>query len=310
MKFRIRYADQIVGIFSIAALAGLIALIFALGSEHHWFEKKYSYYTFFDTGSGVSAGMDLTYKGFSIGKVKKVSLEGNNVRVDYYVRGEYYSYIKENSLVQLVTSPIGLGSSFVFYPGKGPELIENGSEIYRVDSRKGQKIIDDNLIRMEKTTDSIGALMNQVSELLTHVNSLVGQVDVALSGKYRGSRITPIQSTVLELNETMANLNKILASDNGVLMHLLGPAVAGDLERSMDNIEIISRDLTGVSGNADKLMTNAVPQVDNALIQLNAALVQMQDVLTGLENNPLLRGGIPDRSQSDTSTTQLRDSDF
>ncbi len=309
MKFKIRYADQIVGIFSIAALAGLIALIFAIGSQQHWFEKKANYYTIFDSGSGVSAGMDLTYKGFSIGKVKKVSLEGVMVRVDYYVLGEYSSYVKENSLVQLITSPIGLGSSFIFFPGNGPQLLESGAEIYRVDSRPGQKIIEERLIHMEKQTDSIGALMNQVSELLDHVNSLVGQLDSALSGKVRG-KPTPIQSIVLELNDITKNINRILGDDDGAVSALLGPELSQDLVTTLDNISQISTDFTGVASNADKLVANAVPQVDKALVQINVALGQVQDVLTGLKNNPLLRGGIPDRSQSTSSTTQLRSSEF
>ncbi len=309
MKFKIRFADQIVGIFSIAAIAGLVALIFALGSKQHWFEKKANYFTVFDSGSGVSVGMDLTYKGFSIGKVKKVSLEGVMVRVDYYVLGEYSSYVKENSLVQLITSPIGLGSSFNFYPGKGPELLQDGSEIFRVDSIPGQKLIEERLIRIEKQTDSIGALMNQVSELLTHVNSLVGQIDSALSGRVRG-KPTPIQSIVLELNGITKNINEILGAEEGLVVKALGPELSRDLLLSLNNISVISSDFTGVASNADKLVANAVPQVDKALIQLNTVLVQVQDVLTGLKNNPLLRGGIPDRSQSSSSTTQMRSSDF
>lgn len=310
MKFKIRFADQIVGFFSILAIVGLVVLIFSIGSQQHWFEKKNYYYTVFDSGSGISVGMDLTYKGFSIGKVKKVNLEDRMVRVDYYILGEYSEYIKENSLVQLVTSPIGLGASFNFYPGKGPNLLESGSEIYRVDSGFGEKIINDRLIRMEKQTDSIGTLMNQVSELLEHVNSLVSQVDSALSGKTRGSKTTPIQNIVLQLSNITADIDRILGSQDGAVTELLGPELSESLIESLKNISVITNDFTGVSANADKLVANAVPQIDTALVQLNTALGQVQDVLTGLKNNPLLRGGIPDRSKSDSATVQLRSNEF
>lgn len=309
MKFKIRFADQIVGVFSVAALAGLAVLVFAAGSKQHWFEKKINYYTVFDSGSGISVGMDLTYKGFSIGKVSKVSLEGMFVRVDYYVLGEYSSFVKENSLVQLVTSPIGLGSSFSFYPGNGPELLREGSEIYRIDSIPGQRIVDSKLIHVEKQSDSIGALMSQVSDLLGHVNSLVGQLDSALSGNIK-DKTTPIQSIVLQIESITKNINEIIGSDDGVVGRALGPELTKNLESTMGNISQISRNLTGVSANADKMIGNAAPQVDNALIQLNSVLLEVQDVLTGLKNNPLLRGGIPDRSKSSSSTAQLRSSEF
>lgn len=310
MKFKIRYADQIVGFFSILALAGLIALIFALGSRQHWFEKKYYYYTVFDSGSGVSVGMDLTYKGFSIGKVSKLGLKDNFVRVDYYILGEYSEYIKENSLVQLVTSPIGLGSTFSFYPGVGPDLIPSGSEIYRVDSGFGEKIIADKKNRIEKQNDSIGALMSQVSELLTHVNSLVSQVDDALSGRVRGNKTTPIQNIVAQLSGITESIHQILASDKGPVTELLGPEMTTSLVEALDNLAVITQSFTGVASNADKLVANAVPQIDSALVQLNTVLVQVQDVLTGLKNNPLIRGGVPDRSKTDSATVQLRSEDF
>lgn len=309
MKFKIRYADQIVGIFSIAAIAGLVILIFAIGSQQHWFEKKNTYFTVFESGSGVSVGMDLTYKGFSIGKIKKVSLDGVMVRVDYYVLGEYTSYVKENSLVQLVTSPIGLGSSFNFYPGKGPDLLPSESEIFRVDSRHGQKMIENHLIHIEKTTDSIGAIMNQVTDLLNHINSLAGQLDSALAGRIRG-KATPIQSIVGQIDGMLKNINELLSDESGVIPKVLGPELSGDLITTLDNVAQISGDFTGVAANADKLVANAVPQVDSALIQLNTVLIQVEDVLTGLKNNPLLKGGIPDRSQSSSATTQMRNSDF
>lgn len=309
MKFKIRFADQIVGVFSIAALAGLVALVFAAGSRQHWFEKKTDYYTVFDSGSGISVGMDLTYKGFSIGKVSKVSLEGMFVRVDYYVLGDYSSFVKENSLVQLVTSPIGLGSSFSFYPGNGPGLLPEGSEIYRLDSIPGQRIVDAKLIHVEKQSDSIGTLMSQVSDLLGHVNSLVGQLDTALSGKISG-KATPIQSIVLQIESITENINDIVGSDDGVVKKALGPELTRELEDTIANISEISGSLTGLSSNAGKIVANAVPQVDSALVQLNTILLQVQDVLTGLKNNPLLRNGIPDRSQSSSSTTQLRSSEF
>ncbi|WP_149554964.1 MlaD family protein [Treponema pectinovorum] len=309
MKFKIRFADQIVGIFSIIALAGLIALIFAIGGRQHWFEKKLNFYTVFESGSGLSVGMDLNYKGFSIGKIKKVSLEGVMVRVDYYVLGEYSSFIKENSLVQLVTSPIGLGSSFNFYPGSSYNLLEDGSEIFRVDSVPGQLIVEENLNQIEKQTDSIGALMNQVSTLLVNVNSLVSQIDSAFAGKLR-TKVTPIQSIVKETDSLIKNINSILQAENGSLSQILGADLYKNLNSVVANLFKISSDFASVSQNTDKLLENVTPQVDEALVQLNTVLLQLQDVMTGVKNNPLLRGGIPDRTKEEPSTFQMRNFDF
>ena len=103
MKFKIRYADQIVGLFSVAALVGLLFIIFSIGINQKWFHKKNYYFTILNTASGISTGMSLTYKGFSIGEIKDITLKGNFVRVDYYILSEYAFYVKENSLVEVIT---------------------------------------------------------------------------------------------------------------------------------------------------------------------------------------------------------------
>ena len=117
MKFKIRHADKIVGFFSITAIGVLIVLIFLIGSNQNWFEKKYHFRTQFDTASNISPEMALQYKGFTIGKVNKVELKNNQVWAEWYILDKYINYAKYGSLVELVVSPIGLGTQFVFHPG-------------------------------------------------------------------------------------------------------------------------------------------------------------------------------------------------
>ncbi len=325
MKFKIRYADQIVGIASLAAIAALILLVFAIGANQNWFAKKNSYYTFFDSGSGFSTGMDLTYKGFSIGKVKSVSLEGNMVRVDYYVLGDYFDYVKGDSLVELISSPIGLGSSFVLHPGAGEETIPTESEIYRIDSPFGQKIIDDGKNKINRQADSIGALMAQVSDLLNNVTLLVKNINDALAGNgdtpFTGiianiADLTGVLSDpngavpgllgpemTSELNTLLVQMQEILGNPDGVVSGVLGSQMAGDLTNTITNI-------SSITSNADKLIGNATPEVTEALEELNTVLVGVEDVLTGVKNNPLIRGGVPNRKNESSATIQLRNTDF
>lgn len=320
MKFKIRYADQIVGILSLAALAGLVVFIFAIGAAQNWFVKKNNYYTIFDSGSGFAAGMDLTYKGFSIGKVRAVTLKDGMVRVDYYVLSDYVSYVHENSLVELITSPIGLGSSFVLHPGISKSIIPDGSEIYRLDSGYGKEIIEKNLIHIESQTDSIGVLMNKVSLILDNVNKLLATVNDAAQGK-GDSPVKEIVGNVNSITENLIdvsgnlgdlsrNLSNITSSENGVVPELLGNELTENINTLMKNLSDVTTDLQGISGNVNGLVSQISPEVMSALAKLNTALIQVQDVLTGVKNNPLIRGGVPDRSKGDSSTAQIRDTEF
>jgi len=311
MKFKIRYADQIVGFFSLLALAGLIAFVFLLGASQNWFIKKNIYYAYFSSGSGISVGMDVSYKGFTIGKIKEVKLEGSDVRVEFYILGDYAEYVKENSLVELITSPIGLGSSFVFHPGKGPELLPTNSEIYRIDSLAAREIIESKKIRLQTQEDSIGVLMKKVSGIMDNVNLLLMNINGALSGRSQAQ--TPIKEIIGNLNDITKNLSALtesLNNDEGAVPALLGPSLTSDVSEVMKNISVVSEELTSIAGNADVLVDNAMPEIDAAVLRLNSVLLEVQDVLTGVKNNPLIRGGVPDRSSGKASTSQLRSENF
>lgn len=311
MKFKIRFADQIVGFFSLLALAALIVFIFLLGASQNWFIKKNIYYAYFSSGAGFSVGMDVSYKGFSIGKIKDVKLEGSDVRVEFYILGEYAEYVKENSLVELITSPIGLGSSFVFHPGKGPELLPSNSEIYRIDSIAAREIIENKKIRLQTQEDSIGVLMKKVSGIMDNVNILLYNINGALSG--RTDHQTPVKEIIKNLNDITKNLSALtntLNTDEGAVPALLGPGLTENVNEVVKNISIVSEELTSIAGNADVLVDSAVPEVDSAMLRLNSVLLEVQDVLSGVKNNPLIKGGVPDRTKGKASTSQVRSGDF
>jgi ABC-type transporter Mla subunit MlaD len=103
MKFKIKYADQIVGALSIIAIAALILIAFLIASTQKWFVKKHNYYTKVSSANSISEGMSLQYKGFGIGKVKKINLgDDDNVVVHFYVLDEYIDRVSEGSIVELI----------------------------------------------------------------------------------------------------------------------------------------------------------------------------------------------------------------
>lgn len=309
MKFKIRYADQIVGLFSLAALVGLVVLVFAIGAQQNWFVKKSSYFTMFDSGANLKTGMDLTYKGFSIGKIKKIQLEGSQVRADYFILDEYATYVTDGSLVQLSVSPIGLGSSFNFLPGAGTARIADGSEIYRVDSREGMKVLEAKKNRITPSDDRITALMDQVQFLLGNITRLTGEINNAVAG--RGD--SPLTQTIGNIETITGNLGTLtgkLQDPEGMVPKLLGKQMSGELSEVFTNLTAITNQLVDLSEHVDTLVADATPQVDGALTQVNTMLLQVQDVLTGVANNPLIKNGVPDRSNTTSATLQLRSTEF
>lgn len=182
MKFKIKHVDQIAGALSILAIAALFFIIFLIGSTQKWFVPKHMYYTIIPTAS-ITEGKAVTYKGFEIGKIKSIKLtDGDRVRVDFYITDEYVSKCVRDSIIEISVSPIGLGSSVIFYPGNSKALMGDGTFVPEKSSEDAKRIIKNKLIYTAEQTDSINTLISIATSLLKNVDILVKQINLALEG--------------------------------------------------------------------------------------------------------------------------------
>lgn len=330
MKFKIRYADQIVGVLTIIAIVALVVVIFMLGNKQRWFAKDYTFNTTFNTASGLNVGMPIQYKGFTIGKIKTISLNDNNlVDVTFYIFDTYYNRVKEGSLIELITNPIGLANQLLFHPGNGTALIAEDSTIPRADSVEGVAMIDSGLVTIPKRDDTISNLIAQVNPLLTNINETLTQVNGAFKGNGKG----PLAETMTGVAKTMTNVSGITSdlydSLDIILTNVedltaalsaastnssgLVPALIDPDGTMFDSIE---KSLTAVEGTLENvedssaILKTQVPQIARMIEDLRIALVKGQDVLEALRNNPILKNGVPERVQSDSSGTNSRNIDF
>jgi len=322
MKFSIRYSDQIVGFFVVLALALLIFVIFMLGTSQRWFKRDHQYVTYFTSAQGLSHNMAIKFKGFTIGNVKKISLsQDNRVEVLFVIHEEYTSKVTEGSLVEVQISPIGLGNNFIFHPGRGRDIIPEGEEIYEVSSEAGRRQIRMELSTRTETTDSIANIMGQVQTLLETLNvSLIGSpteentaiwhiinnIEEATSG------IADIAVTLSgQIPSVMRNLDditKAVASPSGTVMSILD--AEGPFYSSLEDA-IVS--LAGIIDSLEKtaaFIPMQLPQIGVLVSQLNVTLNSVQDVLTAILNNPLLRGGVPERKETAPGGSSPRNMNF
>lgn len=332
MKFKITHADKLVGIFSLVAVAGLIFIIIFIGMKQDVFAKKNNYYAVFNSGEGLVPGMDLNYKGFSIGKVKSVSLEGWMVRVDFYILGKYEEYVKENSLVEFSAGIAGFGTSFNFYPGVGPGLIPTDSEIYRLSSGYGKKILADKKNFVMAQEDSLTELLAKVSKILDSVGVLLASTNGAIEGtsdselaqifknlNKLASKLGSEEGTIPgilgprmanELNGMLHGLSSMFNDEKGVMNSVLGEELSNNITSMLNDLTEVTGSLSGVTDNADLLLNNMNPELDHALKELNRLLLDADDVLEGVKQLPLIRNGVPDRSNETSATIQVRSGDF
>ncbi len=359
MKFRIRFAYQIVGVFVIVGMLSFIAILVTVGANQRWFARNYYYRSLFSSASGLSIGMPITFKGFQIGRLEKMELTAeNDVEIIFHVQDRYIDTVRENSVIQLISNPLGLGGGLVFHQGRYPSAPpEEYSVIPSLDSVEARQLIADDLVVLPRQEDQITRLLDQIDPILENVTTLTATLDIAvaeatqtlqivnatLNGSSRDGPIAElfigVDAIIDELERTIRNTvtqadgilvyieeiakNVALASDaiadpTGIVPRLLDPSgsiakILDDDEVLFDRIDGLLSDLSDVTmelADLTQFMNRTTPQLTGILEEGRRTLATGKDVLEGLSNNPLIRGGISTQLEPPATFGGFRDPEF
>jgi phospholipid/cholesterol/gamma-HCH transport system substrate-binding protein len=325
MKFTIRFADQIVGVFIILALGIVIFAIFMLGSSQRWFSRDYYFKTYFPSATGLSQNMEVQYKGFTIGHVKSIRLDANDqVEVRFTVYDTYIDRVRHGSMVDVSTSPLAAlgGNSFTFYPGNGDMMINAGEKFIEEEiipwagSAEAKILLASGLAQRPEQDDKIGQIISDVGGIISTLNDILEDIQV-------GTGKTDLGQIVGNLNAIVADLRPIPGTVDNTLTKQLDPLLAnlkelsgraadpdGTLAAILNSEGDIYTDLVKTLDSLSGVIRNLERTTDYIPAQLQAVLISVEDVLVSLTNNPLLKRGVPERKEINTGGTYTRDLEF
>ncbi|SIQ19895.1 phospholipid/cholesterol/gamma-HCH transport system substrate-binding protein [Alkalispirochaeta americana] len=351
MKFRIRFAQQVVGVFSLIALVSIVGIIVAMGANQRWFARNYEFYSLFPTAEGLSVGMSIRYKGFPIGRITDIALgEEDYVRVYFYVQDTYKDRVRPNSVLHLVASPLGLGSTLMFYQGRGETgSLPEHSMVPAINSSMGQELVQRGLVQIPPATDEMARIMAQIepslrsmTELMTSLDQTMHHVNLALAGE----TTEPLGQTLAQTITLLAELEETLTATREPTLDILGSTavITGNLEqttealqdptgliprlldadgsittflrdenRIFNEIEDILKSINASLAEVNELAifaNQSQPQIAGILEESRETLGITQDVLEGLSNNPLIRRGIPPELPQPSTFRSHRDAQF
>ena len=313
MKFKIRFADQIVGLFLLLVVLGVAAVLVLIGINQRWFAKNYYFTSSFPTGDNLSIGMPINLKGFQIGKISGIALnDQNEVDIQFYVEDTYYSRVKPNSVLQLATSAIGLGNTLNFLVGdnQDPPVPEH-SFIPDLDSAAGQQLVYDKKVIVPKGADVIGSVIGKLNPVLddarntiVEIRRVADSIDSAVNGRGgpAGTMVSDLSATPAKVNRAVDDitgrvdtlLDRItVISDNVNSIAAQTSGVIGDLSTNLDviskNLKTMTGDLQNTRGLATRLLdpkgsidtflndsNELYNQVDAAVKSANAIIAQVK----------------------------------
>ncbi len=348
MKFKFRFADQIVGLFVLTSVVLVCVALILIGINKRWLRDDFIYNSDFNSATGLRAGMSITLRGFKIGELKTIELnEENLVDVTFFIYEEYINRVVENSVIELQANPLGLGAQIVFYPGleKGNNLDE-GAVIYSTDRIEARQLIKEGKVDKDNSGDMIVKIINDADEMILSLNSALITLDETLLGYNPGpigNILMDIESLVPELTSSMESINlNTLPKVNHSLADV--NEITGSFATLASGLESIEDILTQVLDpessialvlNDDRQLFNEVfgilDEIHKSMIQVRelteyfngmspeitalvegtgSAIEEAEKVLQGIKNNPLLRGGIEEEKQQDSVSSSFRDGEF
>jgi phospholipid/cholesterol/gamma-HCH transport system substrate-binding protein len=145
----------------------------------------------------------------------------------------------------------------------------------------------------------------------TELGRMIGSLNTTLAGieTLPNSLNNTINELRLQLRLILAQIDPILANVNALTTELIDPD--GLVYTVLDTDKDIYKNLVGILSSVSSLLYNLdrtisfipsqLPQVAGLLMDLRVTIQTAEDVLTALTNNPLLKGGIPDRSEGQNS---------
>lgn len=293
MKFRVRFAAQLVGLFVVLALAGAATLIIVTGQQKRWFARTYTYTSSFSTAEGINVGLGITFRGFRIGQVTQVTLSDDNlVDVEFVIGEDFVDRVYENSALQLITNPLGLGGGIIFHQGSVPTPpLPERSYIPPITSTAGRQLVDAGLVRIDQSQDPINAVLQEIVPLVENIN------DTVVAAK----NLLEATTTSVELvNATIRGEQPGIVPD--VLSEITGIADAvtlqigdliGDLRTLVDGVDVILAQVTDdLMVQVGEVVTIADAQITDLRRQLNGQLTDAQALVERVVSLLLSEAGV------------------
>ncbi len=239
-------------LFTLALIVGSgLYLLYARGA----FEPTQTLVLTADDSEGVVVGMDMTFSGFPIGRVRRIELaETGNARIVVDVAQKDAHWLRESSVFTLVRGVVG-GTNIRAYSGilTDPPLPAGAVR---------------SVLRGDATAE-IPQLMASARELLGNLNALTAQ-DAAL-----GSSLANVQALTQRLNGPGGALGVLMGNE----------ADTRKIITTLERTNILLARLDGLAKQADRQVFGEngkdalVPDLRASVGQLNALLAETRNSL-------------------------------
>lgn len=249
--------EQKVGLFFLVSLL-VLGIMIELAEDWRPFEKQYDYRAYFKSAVGIKEGDPVRVAGVDAGKIRKIGLDGERVRVDFFVNDA--NLVREDSLAQIRQTNL-LGGVFLgldFGSADRPVTPAGGE----VRTREGTNI-DQLITNIDRNQDRVlrplGDLVEESREPLTEVIRRLERVATKIDeGQGTIGLLVNDPGLYDQVTDLSTRLNTLLArleNGEGSMGRLLSdPALYDNLNRTASNFNQISEQINAGKGTLGRLV--------------------------------------------------------
>ncbi len=272
--------SKLVTVFIVLSLAIVIGTISMILIKNKTFKSRVKFHTMLDTARGLSGFPPIYFKGYTIGKVSSYTLDSDlQIKVEFYVYEEYSNLFFEKTLIEKNENIISnqITDFRIILPKKEFRSIRQTSNRYVLE-------------RSTKKATEL-ALAGEIEGSRDGISGIVDKVNLILDRFDNNNTSEKLVTFVTELTEMTKKSKETIASYNSVN----NPKVKKEFEKIFkqvsSSVSAIEQNLTFLRGILKVLHQNK-NEITPILLKTNRTLDNAQDTLEGINNNPLIRGGI------------------
>jgi phospholipid/cholesterol/gamma-HCH transport system substrate-binding protein len=245
-------AALLVGLLVLLVAASAAYLLYARGV----FQPSQRLVLIADDAEGVTVGMDLTFSGFPIGRVRKIELTADGVtHIQIDVPRKDARWLRESSVFTLTRGLVGNTNLRAFSGVLTDPQLPDGAE---------RKVL------VGDATAEIPRLVSETRELIRNL-----------------SRLTSEDSALATTLGNVKSATEKMKGPRGALGLLFGnEADAQKLVVALDRTNTLLARIDGLAAKADQQVFGAdglMPEARAAVVQLNAALLEARESLKKID---------------------------
>lgn len=253
--------EQKVGLFFLFALV-MLGVMIELVEDWKPFETQYDYVALFTSSVGLKAGDPVRIAGVEVGRIRKIGIENNQVRVDFYVDDK--ADIKTDSVASVRQTNL-LGGTFLGLDFGSPDSksLPPGSVVQTRGSSDFDQLITNLDKNQERVFGSLGNLINENGEPLANaivrMESIMNKIDNG--GGTLGQLVNnpELYNQLVATSSRLDQLLTLIETGEGTLGKLATNSELYDrFNLTMENLQAVSEKLKNGEGTLGRLLEDDI----------------------------------------------------